>query len=206
MADFLFGYSNYNVGGVRTVRDRIYGTLYPLSGEGSVTPYSIVVHSEQGSTNNWQCAIYDSSYNLVAKTEERLIGWGDWFEFVLQSPPELTRGQNYYLVAWSDNREDGGYVSGYGYLPGAGRYQDLEYVDPPVYPDPLVPTSHDRAVSIYCTYLPGTTKTKDFTVDSQIVDRSSKEFSVDSLLRLLELSITIAPCEQKFYITPEEDI
>lgn len=206
MADYLFGRSQYNVGGVRSIRDRIYGTLYPLAGSGSVTPYSIMVHSEQGATNNWQCAIYDSSYNLIAKTEERLIGWGDWFEFVLDSPPALTRGQSYYLVAWSDNRQDGGYVSGYGYLPGAGRYQDLEYADPPVYPDPLVPSSHDRAVSIYCTYLPGTTESKEFTIDGNIVERNEKSFTIDGFLRLMELSITIKPTEQRFYIEAEEDI
>lgn len=152
MADFLFGRNSYNPGTSRTIRDKIYGSLYALGGEGTITPYSLVVYSEQGSSNNWQCAIYDSSYNFVAKTEERLIGFGNWFEFVLQSPPDLTRGQSYYLVAWSDNREGGGYVSGYGYSVGAGRYQDLEYANPPVYPDPLVPTSHDRLVSIYCTY------------------------------------------------------
>ena len=155
MADFLFGRNSYDAGVSRTIRDKIYGSLYALAGEGTVTPYSLVVYSETGSTNNWQCAIYDSSYNFVAKTEERLIGYGDWFEFVLNSPPDLTRGQSYYLVAWSDDNQDGGYVSGYGYSVGAGRYQDLEYADPPVYPDPLVPTSHDRLVSIYCTYQTG---------------------------------------------------
>lgn len=156
MAPYLFGLNDEGPGGgSHTVRDRISGTLFPLAGEGTVTPYSIMVYSMQGSSNNWQCAIYDSSYNFVAKTEERLIGWGNWFEFVLASPPNLTRGQSYYLVAWSDNKEDGGYVSGYGYEVGAGRYQELEYAAPPVYPNPLDPVSHDRKIAIYCTYQVG---------------------------------------------------
>lgn len=149
MADYLFGRNVYNPGGSRTVRNKIYGSLYPLGGSGSIVPYSIMVYSEFGSSNKWKCAIYDAYYTLIAVTQERLIGWGNWYEFVLNSPPALTRGRSYYLVAWSDNREEGGYVSGYGYKVGAGVSQDFYYG---AYPGTLMPSPHDRLVSIYCTY------------------------------------------------------
>ena len=156
---FLFGRSSYDAGVSRTVREKIYGSLYALSGEGTVDATSMTVYSEtSGGNNTWKLAIYDASYNLVGSTEERSIGYDDWFTFDFASPLTLTRGQSYYLVAWSSNENDGGYVSGYGYSVGAGRYQDIDYSTAGgSFPDPLDQTSHDRLVSIYVNYSPGWT-------------------------------------------------
>jgi len=102
-----------------------------------------------------RCAIYDTSYNLIAQTEERTIpaGTNNWQTFNFAAPyPQLSAGTDYWLVAWGQSASgvlEIYYDSGPS---GVGLYTGRTYSSAG-FPSSLTsPTIQSRRYSIYCTY------------------------------------------------------
>jgi hypothetical protein len=107
------------------------------------------------SAKNMKAAIYDSSSNLVAVTDERLIPAGSspaWQTFTFASPPTLSASTNYVLVVWSQSGTSGNadlrYSSSSG---GNGRYVGQTYGS---WPSSVSFSTNNRQYSVYCNYTP----------------------------------------------------
>jgi hypothetical protein len=102
-------------------------------------------------SHNVKAAIYDSSNNLVATSQENAVSSGGWVGFTFASPPTLAASTNYVLVVWAQsgvgtvNLE---YSSSFG---GNGRYNGRTYGS---WPSSVAFTSDTNQYCIYCSYIP----------------------------------------------------
>lgn len=148
--DPYFGYQ-----GVPTswylINDKIAGTKYLCSSTGLATNITAQIKITGGNPTI-KCALYNSDKSFLIGTEEKTPGVvQDWIVFNLTTPVQVTSGQAYYIVAWSDANAYLGYRN-----VNLGVYDYFTYVAEAygAYPDPIsLPSGvQDNPASIYCSY------------------------------------------------------
>lgn len=97
-----FGYTTQGTAGnTGTTGQSIYGWKYTLSEAAVVSKLTAYFTCPTGTTT--RALIYNSSYDLVAETEENVYvgakGWG-WDDFTFASPVNLAAG-DYWLCVWA---------------------------------------------------------------------------------------------------------
>ena len=130
----------------------ILGSLYNLSENGSVSKLTAHV-KYSGSAADCKCVIYDSSFNLVALSNEVNVSnsTSAWIDFPLASAVPLVAG-NYWLCLWSGTATEGIAFSRTSFG-GTEAYEERSYTGGSP-PDPWVPDADDddNQWSIYATY------------------------------------------------------
>lgn len=143
-----FGYQTIGSAGGSSLTNSITGSKYncPI---GARLQSMWVYLTSYVSGSKVKCAIYDSSLNIVAETEEISTGLtvGAWNPFDVESQVDITAG-DYWLVAWASGTAAMPYDDG---DTNQGAIDSDTYGDG-IWPDPLSPTYYDRKYSIYCRY------------------------------------------------------
>lgn len=114
---------------------------------------SITLRMDTTSGNKVKCAIYDSSFNLLANgtTEERSQTEG-WMTFIFPSSPQVAASTDYYLAFWWQGTAT---IYRNPDTPDISRYKELAYGD---WPDPLTDTTASSSeYPLYATYKSGET-------------------------------------------------
>lgn len=146
-----FGYQTQG-GSTSDTENYVRGTKATCQYGGNVTSITAYLYVSN-TQKRYRCAIYDTSYNRIAQTQERTITTGSgWYIFNFTAPyPQLSAGTEYWLVVWGES------ASGYGYVyydsgpSGGGLYVSLTY-NPSGYPVSISPNLQSRSYSIYATY------------------------------------------------------
>jgi uncharacterized protein DUF2341 len=126
-----------------------------LGGLGVTAPETGTIASFTGYFDNWagtniKGVLVDSSLNIVTNgisgSEYTNSVNGEWMTFTFSTPPSVTTGQTYYLMAIGDS----GF--GYKYGPNSGntKYDTTNSYSSPQ--DPTGAASYDVNMSIYATY------------------------------------------------------
>jgi len=131
---------------------RPYDGNYPSTASFSHDRYRYSIYCTYTSApQTVKAAIYSEEHNLIASTEETTVSGSGWVTFNFASPPTITAGAKYILVAWSNSAggaitmryHSGSWNQGhslsqtYGAWPSSASF------------------SHDSyEYSIYCTYQP----------------------------------------------------
>ena len=137
-----------------------HSILNTIRGQRFASPSSVVVAQSirayiycTSSAKNMKAAIYDSSGNLVAETDQSLIPASSsaaWRTFNFASPPTLTASTNYNVVVWSQSGSgsaDLRYSSSSG---GNGRSKGQTYGS---WPSSVSFSTNSNRYSIYLNYL-----------------------------------------------------
>ena len=99
---------------------------------------------------NVKAAIYDSSNNLVASTQEVAVSADGWATFSFASPPTLVASTNYVLVAWAQSGSGSVNLEYSSASGGNGRSAGQSYGNWP----PSVSFSSDtNQYCIHCNYI-----------------------------------------------------
>ena len=144
-----FGYTTLGSGSYEEA-DYMFGSKYALSETGVVSKLTVGIGDGLRSSDV-KCAIYDSSFNLLATTQEVNvpIQAKDWVDFPFASPPTLSAG-NYWLVVisksiinkWNDAGD-----------PNQGFYESQSYAT--AFPASFAPDVYEnKKWSIYATDTP----------------------------------------------------
>jgi hypothetical protein len=138
-----------------TIEDYIRACLFTCPTSGKADQISVLLN---GTTYNGKimCALYDSSKNLIAVTEERenlAIGSEVWYDFTFASPPDLIGGNSYYLAVYCETTAQSCQVQ----RGSAGAAVDQFVTRGPYtynsnFPDPLGGTDSTYILSIHCDY------------------------------------------------------
>ena len=143
MAFYEFG-ENQTGATDRDINDYIWGSKYNCPIPARLRRIYLFIASV--GAEYVKCAVYDTSFNLVAETEEKYISAGDqghWFDI---DPDVDVEAGDYWLVAWAggpvDIRYDGGAA-------GQGCYKSQTYGS---WPDPLSPSTNSDKYTIVCEY------------------------------------------------------
>jgi hypothetical protein len=152
---------------------------------------SIVVYLGPGTATRYvKCAIYDSSFNFIAETEERYFeGYDGWYTFSFSERPSLTQETDYWLAVWASGATkvwfDFGDTNQQGSQP--------ETYDG--WPATLSPYFFDYKVSIYCNcedttkYAYGGFKSRE---DSDFYYSIDAHRAIPALLKAYDLTGTTA--------------
>ena len=110
----------------------------------------ISVYNNQGTYNSSKTAIYDTSFNLKASSNQINVGNNTWNDYTISI--ELTAG-DYYLCQWTDGTPYHNYVR-YATDSYTTGYLSLSYTG--TFPDPITfdSTDDNKKVTIYATYEP----------------------------------------------------
>jgi len=102
-----FGYTEKGGINAEQTPDRIISSLFTSGSAGTLEKMSLYLREYTPHTPNIKCAIYDTSYNLVANgtTEEKLIPLltDQWVDFAFPTPPTVTATTAYLLAYWADS-------------------------------------------------------------------------------------------------------
>ena len=145
-AYFSFGKTDIGGSGTSSSNPRILGSKFALTEDGILTKITAFVKSSS-STDNVQCGIYDSSYNLKGTTNEASVGTSfSWVDFSFASPLSLTSG-DYFITIGHDTRLY------FKYDPGSTDQTEYRGWTYGIWPDPAgFDSSQDWEMSIYATY------------------------------------------------------
>lgn len=142
-------------------------------------------------------ALYDSSHNLIAQTEEIIPVADEWNTANFEDPkPEIVGETVYYLAAWSDGT--GGKRSNLGYQ--SGEPQQAVYTNDYLYatesgqyPSPMT-TEYSAAylLSVYCTYEEAVEVTHEGSASGSGVGLGTSLAKLDVLASVLGNGIGLA--------------
>lgn len=160
--DPSFGNTNVTSAGSIEIRDDIRGTNFTATDSGTITNGSdyMTAYLSTTAANNIILAIYDSSFNFMAHTEEKSINSGSaaWFNFTFTNVTSatITSGNVYWLVAWGQWQAGTPYLYYHGGEPVTFALCDdpESWVDPVTFPEPLAPSGYsaDTKACITITY------------------------------------------------------
>lgn len=160
-----------------TLSNNILGTGFAAPQDGyirSITAYL----NPTGTTRVATYAVYDTSDNLIAQTEEIVLGSGSgWYTANFSAPVQVTNGVTYRLVAWADGSF--AVTIARASQTGVGRFQALTYTG--TYPDPASTTTNNFRYSIYATYEQGVGRVSH-TTDAYTKNRFTASHTTDSYL------------------------
>jgi hypothetical protein len=154
-----------------------YGN-WPVSAGFSENTYRYSIYCTYQPSGRVKAAIYSDAHTLIASTEEKTVVTTGWVTFNFASPPTLTAGTNYVLVAWSNSI--GGinmhYTSGSS---NQGHYLSSTYGS---WPSSAGFSHNSYEYSIYCTYTPASEYTceVEFTGTSNIESWTQLVWTIDS--------------------------
>jgi len=148
-----FGKTSKGASSFGTGENYIYTCKYTSGSAGFIESITTFIRKTSGE-GKIKCAIYDSSWNLLANgyTEEKDIDYNTnaWLTFNFAIAPRVAAATEYNLAWWANTSTTSYYSAGSA---DQVQYQQLPYG---TWPDPLSPTPYaiaDRAVSIYATYV-----------------------------------------------------
>jgi hypothetical protein len=138
-----------------TIENNIRGSSFIASQTGTLQSISVCIQTSN-KAENMKAAIYTSSYNLIAQTQEVSVpkNTNGWVTFNFVTAPSVTVGTSYFLVAWSQSSSGLGniYYSTSG-SSNQGYSQAQTYASN--WPNPLSGGSlNNYKYSIYATYSP----------------------------------------------------
>lgn len=135
-----------------TIKNQIRATKFTTDQKYTATAIVARLDGEAGVARNAKGAIYDSSLNLVAETDEVAIGFGvAWVTFNFPLPISLAVGQDYWFAVWGTIGGANDILLAY-HAGGINQFasDNILYNG---YPDPLVPDGYGNfEASIYITY------------------------------------------------------
>lgn len=137
-----------------STEDYIRGSKAVCQYDGNVTSITAYL-SVSNTQKNYRCAIYDTSYNRIAQTQERPVSAGTdgWVTFNFTAPhPQLSGGTTYWLVVWGESARGNGLVYYDSGPSNSGLYVSRTY-DTNGFPALFTPGGlQSRTYSIYATY------------------------------------------------------
>lgn len=149
VVDPTFGYTS--VGALNSFKlDDVRGAEGTPSSDGTVDSITVYINSSWTSGEEQKCAIYDSSGNFIAETEELTTGGDGWITFNFASPPSVTSGSKYLIGVYQDDNIQYKYDNTSGLT--SPNYSGVDTY--PTWPDP-VGTSTAFQFSIYANYSEG---------------------------------------------------
>ncbi len=138
-----------------SIEDNIRGSSFIASQTGTLQSISACVQTST-KAENMKASIYDSSYNLIAQTQEVSVpkNTNGWVTFNFGTAPSVTVGTSYFLVAWSQSSSGNGYIY-YSTSGSANQGYSQAQTYASNWPNPLSGGSlNNYKYSIYANYTP----------------------------------------------------
>lgn len=139
----------------QSFRNEITGGLFTCPEDGRAESITVYLRYA-GVDGKSKCAIYDSSGNFVAGTEEittLVPTYEGWRTYSFATPASLSGGQDYYLVIWGTVPP----ISSWNHLARDSGYPDEQKSEVVAYdgwPATFSPGEAPYRLTIYCTYAP----------------------------------------------------
>ncbi|MGB9841849.1 MAG: hypothetical protein ACPLKZ_03895 [Candidatus Bathyarchaeales archaeon] len=206
----VIGYSSIGSSS-QSIENRIAGSQFTVLASGQVQSITAYIALASGASNRKvKAAIYTSSHNFVAGTQEQTVNSNGWITFSFSDPkPTLTAGVDYILVVWADSASGDVYIRYDSGSSNQGHQVDRNYGSWPSSPS----FTHDnRKYSIYCTYSPsgqyaceleftGTADLQNWTGLAWAIDASSTTSNVNLTLQLYNFAAGGYPTSGDGYMT-----
>ncbi|MEM2129872.1 MAG: hypothetical protein QXZ70_04660 [Candidatus Bathyarchaeia archaeon] len=209
----VIGYSSIGASS-QSIENRIAGSQFTVLASGQVQSITAYIALASGASNRKvKAAIYTSSHNFVASTQEQTVNSNGWITFSFSDPkPTLTAGVDYILVVWADSASGDVFIRYDSGSSNQGHQVDRNYGSWPSSPSF---THENRKYSIYCTYSPsgqyvceleftGTPVTADlqnWTGLTWAIDASSTTSNVNLTLQLYNFAAGGYPTSGDGYMT-----
>jgi len=137
--------------------------------------YSIYCTYSPYESRTVKAAVYSDAHTLIASTEEKTVSADGWVTFNFPSPPTLTAGTNYTLVAWSDSA--GGAINMRYHTGSLNQGHSLSQTYG-AWPSPASFSENNYEYSIYCTSQPSAKVKAAIYSDAHVLIASTEEKTV----------------------------
>ncbi|MEM3000013.1 MAG: hypothetical protein QXX34_05775 [Candidatus Bathyarchaeia archaeon] len=206
----VIGYSSIGSSS-QSIENRIAGSQFTVLASGQVQSITAYIALSSGASNRKvKAAIYTSSHNFVAGTQEQTVNSNGWITFSFSDPkPTLTAGVDYILVVWADSESGDVFIRYDSGSSNQGHQVNRNYGS---WPSSLSFTHENRKYSIYCTYstsgqyaceleFTGTADLQNWTGLTWAIDASSTTSNVNLTLQLYNFAAGGYPTSGDGYIT-----
>ena len=178
----IFGNDNSDLDSDTNLESYLQGGYFQMGSTNGIAT-SISVYLTFGQNTQLSCALYDSSIDFVAKTENLATHEAGWNTLTFSSSPSLIANAWYYICAWAESDEGVG-LSKMAYHESTGNgkfYYNIAY-DYENWPASITwgGSDVDDLVAIYCTYTESSGEATGFGETSMSPSAIGNDVYIDS--------------------------